>query len=127
MDETFVKHLEYERANVAGRDEVEATVLGKYTRSFGVSLAITSVLSCLLVVVKELDEGVLNWMKGATPHHWITHGVFAILAFAIIGFGLAQLHGGTGVRISAKHLTATMVGAVAISGLVIAAFYLIHG
>jgi hypothetical protein len=127
MDETFGKHLEYERTHEEIADRAEATVLGKYTRSFGVSLAITSVLSSLLVIVKELDEGVLNWMKGATPHHWITHGVFDILAFVIIGFALAQLHGGTGVRVSAKSLAAVIVGAVVISGLVIAGFYLIHG
>ena len=30
--------------------------ISKYTASFGISLAITSVLSALLVVVKELNE-----------------------------------------------------------------------
>lgn len=111
----------------AVRDKTEAGVLGKYTRSFGLSLAITSVLSSLLVVLKELDEGVLNWMKAATPHHWITHGVFDILAFVVIGLALSQLHGGEGVRTSAKGITVAVVGSVAISGLIIAGFYLFFG
>jgi hypothetical protein len=127
--DTFGKYVGYEHTHdeAAEREIAEASVLGKYTRSFGVSLAITNVLSCLLVIVKELDEGVLNWMKGATPHHWITHGIFNVIAFVIVGIALSQLHGGTGVRVSPKSITAMLAGTVLISGLAIAGFYLIHG
>ena len=52
---------------------MENSSLGKFTKSFGVSFAITSVLSALLVVLKESnEETVLAWMKSATRHHWTT-------------------------------------------------------
>jgi hypothetical protein len=127
--ETFGRYMGHDETHeeTAERDKAETGALGKYTRSFGLSLAITSVLSALLVVLKELNEGVLGWMKGATPHHWITHGVFDLLAFVIIGIALSQLHGGEGVRVSTKGIALAIVGSVTISGLIIAGFYLILG
>jgi hypothetical protein len=127
--ETFGRYFGHlgTHEEIAERDGAEAGALGKYTRSFGLSLAITSVLSSLLVVLKELNEGVLIWMKAATPHHWITHGILDVLAFVIIAFALAQLHGGQGVRVSVKGMTLAVVGSAVVSGLIIAGFYLIHG
>jgi len=49
---------------------MEDNGLGRYTISFGLSLAVTSILSALLVVLKELsDKTVLEWMKRVTIHH----------------------------------------------------------
>jgi hypothetical protein len=105
---------------------MEESGLGKYTRSFGLSLAITSVLSALLVVVKELNEHtVLEWMKKATVHHWVTHGVLDIILFVVLGLVFAQMGGGRGVQISAKGLVNTIIATVVVSGLIIAGFYLI--
>jgi hypothetical protein len=105
---------------------MEGNELGKFTRSFGLSLAITSVFSALLVVVKELNEhSVLAWMKAATGHHWVTHGVLDIILFVVLGLILAQTGGGRGVQISSKSLINTIIGAVVVSGLIIAGFYLI--
>ena len=101
--------------------------LGRYTVSFGLSLAITSLLSALLVVLKELNEPVLNWMKQVTVHHWVTHGTFNLIVFVVLGLLLAQLNGGAGVRISAKSFTNVIVGAVVLGGLIIAGFYLLVG
>lgn len=126
--ETFGKyfgHLIHTEA--AERESAAESTLGKYTRSFGLSLAITSVFSALLVVVKELNEGLLNWMKAVTPHHWITHGVMDVLLFIVIGFVLAQLNGGKGVSISERGVTSAIVGGVIVGGLVVAGFYLIVG
>ncbi len=126
--ETFGKyfgHLSHTEA--AERESAAESTLGKYTRSFGLSLAVTSVFSALLVVVKELNEGLLSWMKGVTPHHWITHGVINLLLFIVIGFALAMLNGGKGVNISERGATFAIVGGVIAGGLVIAGFYLIVG
>lgn len=107
-------------------DEQEA--LGKYTVSFGLSVAITSVLSAVLVVVKELNENtILEWMKHATPHHWITHGVFDLVVFAALGFALARANGGKGLEVGSRMLNQLIVGAVAISCAVITGFYLLMG
>lgn len=105
---------------------MEGNDLGKYTISFGLSFAVTSLFSALLVVLKELnEETVLAWMKGVTVHHWVTHGILDLLLFAILGFLLAQLNGGAGVKILSKNLIATIVCAVVISGLIIGGFFLI--
>jgi hypothetical protein len=49
---------------------METIEIGKYTKSFGLSFAITSLISALLVILKETnEETVLAWMKTATPHH----------------------------------------------------------
>ena len=75
--------------------------ISKYTVSFGASLAITSILSALLVVLKELNENsVLAWMKGLTSHHWITHGLFMVIAFFAIGWGLAKMNNGEGLKMT---------------------------
>jgi hypothetical protein len=102
--------------------------LGRYTVSFGVALGITCVASALLVVLKELAEhSVLVWMKGATGHHWVTHGVFDLVVFIVLGLLLARANGGSGIRISEKSLITIIVGAVVLGGLIIAGFYLIVG
>ncbi len=99
---------------------------GRYTVSFGLSIAITSVLSALLVVVKELNENtILEWMRNVTPHHWITHGVFDLIVFAVLGFALARVNGGKGPKVSSRRLNQLIVGAVAVSCITIAGFYLL--
>jgi hypothetical protein len=101
--------------------------LGKYTVSYGVSLAITVLLSALLVVFKELNEPLLNFMKKVTIHHWVTHGAFDLIVFVVLGWMLAQLNGGAGLKISTKSFIAMIVGAVVLGGLIISGFYLIDG
>ncbi len=100
--------------------------IGKYTTSFGVSLAITSVVSALLVVVKELNENsVLTWMKNLTSHHWITHGLFMVIAFFAIGWGLARMNNGEGLKLKPERLICVIVSGVVIGGIIISGFYLV--
>jgi hypothetical protein len=101
--------------------------LGKYTLSYGLSLAITSVLSALLVVLKELNEPLLNLMKHITIHHWVTHGAFDLIVFAMLGWLLVQFNGGAGPKMSTRTFIIVLVGGVVMSGLIIAGFYLIVG
>ena len=104
---------------------METDETGKYTRSFGVSFAITSIVSAILVIVKEShEETVLAWMKAATGHHWITHGLFDLILFVFLGWALSKLDNGNGVRISASLLIGSIAGAVVISSLLIMGFYI---
>lgn len=104
---------------------MEQNEIGKYTRSFGLSFAITSVISALLVILKELNEDtILAWMKAATGHHWVTHGVVNLIVFVVLGWALSRPNRGQGVRITANFLAMSIVGAVVISGLLIMGFYL---
>jgi len=100
--------------------------VNKNTVSFGLSLTITAILSAILVVIKELNENsVLAAMKAMTGHHWITHGVLAVIAFFVIGWGLSKANNGEGLKITPERLAGFIVGGVVISGLIIAGFYLI--
>ncbi len=111
-------------ATESGHAETGAQdMVGGYTRSFGLSFAITSVISSLLVILKETNEDtVLAWMKAATGHHWVTHGIFDILLFVILGFALAK--SGDGREMSADSLITTVVGALVLSVLIIVGFYI---
>jgi lipoprotein signal peptidase len=104
---------------------MENTGIGKYTRSFGMSFAITSVLSALLVILKESnEETVLAWMKAATGHHWVTHGIFNLIVFVGLGWALSRLDNGQGLKITANILVICIVCAVFVSGLIITGFYI---
>jgi hypothetical protein len=96
--------------------------LGKYTVSFGLAVAITSLFSALLVVVKELsDKTLMPLMKAATGHHWITHSVIDVIVFVVLGFLLTK------VQISPERLNQLIIGAIVIAGAIIAGFYLFVG
>jgi TRAP-type mannitol/chloroaromatic compound transport system permease large subunit len=105
---------------------METNALGKYTTSFGVSLAITSLVSALLVVVKEMSEDtVLALMKRITFHHWFTHSLLVLILFVVLGWVLARTNGGQGVNMTVNRFIGVLVGAVVLSGIIIAGFYLI--
>jgi hypothetical protein len=106
---------------------MENNEIGKYTKSFGLSFAITSVFSALLVIVKESsEEGVLALMKAVTGHHWVTHGLIDLIFFVVLGWALSKVNKGNGLKMSAKGLVAYIVGAVLISWILISGFYLLH-
>jgi len=105
---------------------MESRGLGRYSLSFGLSLAVTSVLNALLVVIKELNEGtVLAWMKQATGHHWVTHGVFNLVVFVLLGFLFAAMSRGPTTKEAFGNLTGIVVGTVLASASTIAGFFLV--
>jgi hypothetical protein len=96
--------------------------IGKYTRSFGISVAVASMFSGLLVILKELsEETVLGWMKRVTVHHWVTHALLDLLLFVAVGLLLTK------VDISSERLAKFIVAGVVVGGLLVAGFYLIVG
>jgi predicted Co/Zn/Cd cation transporter (cation efflux family) len=103
---------------------METNDIGKYTIAFGVSLAVTSLLSAVLVVLKESNKNLLGWMAKATGHHWVTHGLIAVVVFLALGYGLAQINDKQGLRMDPNRIIALIVGAIIVSGLIIAGFYL---
>jgi hypothetical protein len=107
---------------------MENIEIGKYGRSFGLSFAITSLFSVILLILKETNEHtVMAWMKAATPHHWITHTLLDLILFVILGLALAKANKGQGITIGPDRLNSMIVGAFVVSGLIIAGFYLIVG
>jgi hypothetical protein len=99
--------------------------VSNFTVSFGISLAVASVASALLVVAKERDRALMASMKSATGHHWSTHSLFALALFLVVGFALSRLNGGQGVRMTAGALVKTVVGGIVVGSLIIGGYYLL--
>lgn len=103
---------------------METFEIGKYTKSFGLSFAITSIISALLVIVKETNEDtVLKAMAAITGHHWVTHGLFDIVLFVALGWALSKLNNSQGLKITANALVTSIAIAIIVSGLLIVGFY----
>ena len=95
----------------------------KYTASFALALAVSSLLSALLVVIKERNaDTLLAWMKAATGHHWISHGILVLSLFVVLGWALAQI--GVGARLSGNVLSGIITGSLVLSGLIIVGFFI---
>ncbi|MEI6076251.1 MAG: hypothetical protein WCS94_11790 [Verrucomicrobiota bacterium] len=104
---------------------MEKPHLSKYTHSFGIALAVTSVANGLLVMAKEKNPAVLAAMKSLTGHHWITHSVIVVTLFLVLGWGLSKIQGGTGVKLHQDNLIRLLAGGVFLGALLIVGFYLL--
>lgn len=94
---------------------------GTTATAFGVSYAITSILSALLVVLKEMNESVHDFLAAITGHHWVTHGALDIIVF--VGLGLILSRMGS-VQMTGRMLIITVVGSTVVSGLIIAGYFI---
>jgi hypothetical protein len=104
---------------------MENTGFSKYTISFGLALALASVVNALLVVAKEKIPSVMTGLKSMTSHHWISHGVIVVGTFTVSGWILAQANGGRGLTMTVNRLVSLVVSGVVLGGLIIVSFYLI--
>jgi len=104
---------------------MENTSVSKYTVSFGLSLALTSVINALLVVAKEKSPSVMAGLQKLTGHHWVSHSAIVLFLFAAFGWIFARANGGRGIQLTTNTLIRTLVSGVVIGGLVIMGFYLI--
>jgi len=94
------------------------------TKSYGVALGIACFLSALLVVAKELSTGIFNIMKTLTVHHWVTHGVFIMAIFLILGFVLSKRHNGRGIAVRDSAVLKIIVAGVTLGTAIIVLFYM---
>ena len=104
---------------------MENAGVAKYTISFGLSLALASVVNGLLVVAKEKIPAVLAGIQKLAGHHWISHSVIILGLYVGCGWLLAQVNGGQAIKITVNRLIGTLVSGVAIGGLIILGFYLV--
>jgi hypothetical protein len=98
---------------------MENNAVSKYTVSFGLSLALCSVLNALLVVAKEKSPAVQAAMQKLTGHHWVTHSAIVLILFVILGFLFAN------ITMPVNRLIKTIIAGVFAGGLIIIGFYLI--
>ncbi len=104
------------KSQTSAADRAGATVTG-----YGVSYAITSIASALLVVLKESSESVLQFLVAITGHHWVTHGLLVMIVFVAVGAVLARRD----MNLSGNALIATIVGSTVVSGLIISGFFIL--
>ena len=104
---------------------MDSIPLSKYTVSFGLSLALCSVVNALIVVVKEKSPAVQAAMQKITGHHWVTHSAIVIGLFLLCGWSFALPNGGQGLRITANRLIGIVTAGVLAGGVIIMGFYLI--
>jgi hypothetical protein len=104
---------------------METPPVSKYTTAFGLSLALTSVLNALLVVVKEKSPALQTEMKRLTGHHWITHVAIILICFVTFGLWFARGKGDPALALPVSRLIQTILGGVFAAGLIIVGFYLL--
>jgi len=104
---------------------MEHTAVSKYTISFGLSLALSSVLNALLVVAKEKSHVVAAGMQKITGHQWVTHVAIILILFAFLGWLFARANHGQGPKLTVTRLTGIIVAGIVAGGLIITGFYLV--
>jgi hypothetical protein len=104
---------------------MNAAPLSKATISFGLSLALCSVINAVLVVAKEKSPAVAAHMQKITGHHWVTHSAFVVALFILCGWLFTLPNGGQGLRLAPGRLISIVVSGVIAGGLIIMGFYLI--
>lgn len=103
----------------------ESDHLARHTVSFGLALAVASVINALLVVVKESSPAVQAALQKLTGHHWISHSAIVLGLFLLLGWLFARMNGGQGIQLAANRLVAFVVSGVVLGAAIILGFYLI--
>jgi hypothetical protein len=98
--------------------------LDKLSVGFGVSFLITSIFNGLLVVAKESYPPLMNWMKSLSGHHWITHGIFDIVLFIVLGYALSKTD--LDKKIDANKISGIVIAGTVLGGLIIVGFIFSH-
>lgn len=101
----------------------EEKAFSKASSAFGLAAAIAVIFNTLLAWVKDAYDPLNTAMAQLTGHHWITHGLLDLVVF--FGLGVIFLKTGTAEKMTPNALTVWLVGAVVISGLGLAAWFLV--
>ena len=99
-------------------------MLSKMTVGFGLSAAVLSVASALLLIFKESSPPLKAWMAALTSHHWVTHAVFVIVGFIVLGYVFSQTNWQE--KIDGYKLSNYLIWAAVLSCLLTYGFYLKH-
>jgi hypothetical protein len=95
----------------------------RYSTSFALALIVAALSSAVLVVIKEVNPALKEWMKMLTGHHWVTHAVLTLSVFVVLGIVLAQFEPARSGRVAAG-LLATLIAVVVVTGsAIVAGFY----
>jgi len=97
--------------------------LDRASSAFALSAAVTVLFNTVLAWVKDSYEPLNEFMKSLTGHHWTTHGITDVAVFVVLGF--VFMNTGIAQRMNPKTLIRVLVGAVVVSGLGLAVWFLL--
>ena len=99
-------------------------MLNKMTVGFGLSTAVVSIATALLLIFKETTPSFKAWMAALTSHHWVTHSLFVLLGFIALGYTFSQAN--LQEKFDGDKLSNYIIGAVLLSCLLTYGFYVKH-
>ena len=102
---------------------MDKSQLNSCTTAYSLSFAVVSLLIGLLVVSKELNEGLLGLMKKLTVHHWVTHALFDLAVFFLLGLALSRLRKGQGPEISDENTLKLVIGGAVVGVGIVLVYY----
>ena len=85
---------------------------------------ITNIFSGLLVILKETNGGLKDWMASLTGHHWVTHGIFTIVLFFILGYVFSKMD--IQAKFTAQKLTSTVIWSTVGGSALVIGYLLVH-
>jgi hypothetical protein len=97
--------------NVTARPRGTDGPLDPASSGFGLSAAIVIIVNTVLAWIKDAWDPLNSFMASLTGHHWITHGVFDVVLFVVLGLVLMRRD----LKIDGTTLAA-ILGAAAIIG-----------
>jgi len=88
---------------------------------------IAALFNAILVVLKESNESVHDWITGTFGHHWVGHGILVLIVFIIFTLIGSAVGGGENLSESKVNtLILVAVAATIISFLIIGGFMVMH-
>ena len=99
------------------------------TANFTLSFFVVAIFNGLLVMWKETNEGLLNWMKSVPPwhHHWATHGLILIILFLILGYVFELIKLDKTMKMTYPKMGWYLISGVLLCLLIIFGFNYYHG
>ena len=99
---------------------------GKYVFGGSIAYFIGSLFNAFLVVAKETNEGIYEWLKGTFGHHWIGHGILTLLVFFIVfGLAISMYRGEASIEDKYGLINGLVVAATILSFIIILGFFLV--
>jgi len=88
---------------------------------------IAALFNAILVVLKESNESVHDWIAGTFGHHWVGHGILVLIVFIIFTLIGSAVGGGENLsETKSNTLILVAVAATIISVLIIGGFMIMH-
>lgn len=91
--------------------------LGRFASAIGLSLALTSLASAVLMIAVRTRSPFGGWVARVTGDHWTMHALFIGLLFVVLGLVLALMRDW---RLRPRVFAGLIILSVIVSGLIIA-------